>query len=177
MPSSSQAVWNGPSYITPMSFKSLLVWPSRFGLVRSSFLGPSDLAFFLLVCHQVSEKSRPRVSKTLLTLHLARGPMQRPDKLPLVKLVVSRDEGARRDDPVSHLLEGVQHVEGRRGEFDAAVLLVPPLGWRRGLLGEHAELVQRKAVNGAAETKKFTCHYSSDGPIIEKKHLPLFYSP
>lgn len=77
--------------------------------------------------------------------------VQRPHKLPLVELVVSGDKGARGDDLVAHLLQGVEHVERGDGKLDAPVLLVPPLGRGGGFLGEDPELVQWQAIHSAAE--------------------------
>ena len=79
--------------------------------------------------------------------------MQSPDKLSLIKLIVSSHKGSGGDDPVAHLLERVQDVERRCRELHASVLLVAVLRRRRRLLGQDAELVEWEAVNRATETE------------------------
>ena len=79
--------------------------------------------------------------------------MERPNKLPLVKLVVSSDEGSRGDDLVAHLLECVEHIEGGRCKLHTTVFLVPPLGGGGGLLCQDTELVQGQAIHRAAAMK------------------------
>ncbi len=54
-------------------------------------------------------------------------------------------------DETFHLFESVEDVEGRRGKFDASVLLVAILRRRRRLFRQNPELVQWEAVNRATE--------------------------
>ena len=89
----------------------------------------------------------------LLALHFTSGSVQCPDKLALIELVVTGDERARCHDLVSHLLEGVEHIEGGCGKLHSAVLLVPPLRGGGGLLGQDTELVQGQAIHRAAGKK------------------------
>ena len=86
-------------------------------------------------------------SRWWLSLDFARRPVQRPDEIFGVELLGAGDEGGAGDHLVPDLLQRVEKVEGRSGELHPPVPLVPQVGRWGGLLGDEADLVERKAVD------------------------------
>ena len=104
----------------------------------------------------------------LLDFHFSGGPVQGPHELSLAKFVVSCDKSSRSDDLVPHLLQRVEHVEGRGGKFNPPVFLVFVLRQGRRLFRQNPKLVKRKSVHCAAEKQTF-CQASIKATICCKR--------